>query len=346
MTNIPNRSQYGNLSCLFAVFKSRFTKVNDTLKAKDLKYSKRYKSNAVDICYGHKRFPEALIKRIGREYYCPFLKSRTDKRVCEWVHAENHDTQKSKPVGQTALMLELFNLTRNNYNENTGVLIDMKWTAKADEIFNYKWGDQELNEYFLHHLLGYGPIINLINILNTYKKKEFNRNELYPFLIIQPTNDPIRVLCDCGESYELSIWDGNTSYDAVTRSTATLLSLLAQTGSIAPKKMKNLSILNPIDYSNWLTTSTQEGQTSFPAKWVIQKDVVKQYCNNKFNLHNGISYIHFIPKATDRNKQNKCEKCNINFLNKARIKYSSISQNRKLLLIVALKMAYEKKKKN
>ena len=282
---------------------------------------------------------------MGREFYCPYLQSRTDKRVCEWVHAEDHDTQKSKPIGQASLMMEIMGITKNNLNESNGRLIDIEWTNKAKELSSYEWGDARLNQYFLKQILGYGPIIALINILNNYTKKEFNRNELYPYLIIQPTNDPVNFTCDCGKSNTLNIWDGNTSYDAVTRSTATLLTLLAQTGAAAPKKLKDMDILKPIEYSNWLMECAKKGEKSFPAKWVIQKNIIKIYCEKKIELINGISYVHFIPKATDRNKQNKCSSCDLNLLNKARIKFGSISQNRKLLLIAALKKALEKNKK-
>ena len=279
MANIINRSQYGNMSCMFACFKG------GEITPKDLKYSNKYEINPVDICTGHLQFRPRMAEITKRTYYCPYLNQSTDERICEWVHSEYHDPQKSKPVGQTAIILEIMGLANNILN-NSGRIKRIRWTKTAEKIFNYNWGDENLTSFIKGRILSYGPIIHLLNIIKQFPNEEFKTNDIHYYLEIKPSNEEVEINCKNGEVHQIDIWDGNTSSDAVVRSTASLLSLLAQTGYIIPTDDSISSELNPYTYASWLNKRAHNGKTSFPSKWKIQKENIESLNVSSLNkLH-------------------------------------------------------------
>lgn len=344
MANIPNRAEYGNLACLWGVFKSRFTTAGDTLELSKLKHSESFDINAVDICPGRQPFPLHVVEAIGRTHYCPFLESRTDPRICQWVHSEEHDPQKSKPVGQTAIMLDILGLC-DLITTESGRIRQIKWTNDAETVSHYSWGSRKLNTYFINRIKSYGPIIAVAFYLSKFSSLVFSNNALYDKLKIAPTNEPVQTVCNNGTRTIIQVWDGNTSNDAVIRSTASLLSLSASIGIIKPHDYPSSHSLTPSSYSNWLIQRAKNNLKTFPRKWVIKSQKINDFFSNSSIVHKGISYDNFIPKATDRNRGNRCQCCNDNVLNNARTQFGYKSKNRKLLLIEALTKAYESNSK-
>lgn len=341
MANLPNRAQYGNLACLWGVFKSRFTKAGNTLAPSKLKHSDSYDINAVDICPGRQTFPSHLAEEIGRTHYCPFLESRTDARVCQWVHSEKHDPQKSKPIGQAAIILDILGLC-DLIVTGKGRFKQIKWTEDAEIVSHYSWGSEELNTYFIKRIGSYGPIIAIAFYLSRFSNTIFRNNELYDKLSLNPTNESVQTVCKNNTQTTIQIWDGNTSDDAVTRSTASLLSLSASLGIVKPDDYPSSYNLTPSDYSNWLIQRAKDDIKSFPTKWIIQRPKVNEFISNNPIVQKGISYDNFIPKATDRNNGNRCVCCDdSNILNNARTQFGYKTKNRKLLLIGALIKAYK-----
>lgn len=344
MANIPNRAEYGNLSCLWGVYKSRYNGNDNTLNIAKLKYSKAFPLNSVDVCPGKVEFPDHIAEIVGRSYYCPFLESRTDARICQWVHSEQHDPQKSKPVGQTAIMMDAMGLADLITSEN-GIARKIKWTQNAATVSNLLWGSSELDTYFIEMIEGYGPIIALVYYLKALTRDTFLPNEFYNIMQIIPSGELVNALCSKGTRTEVQIWDGNTSNDAVTRSLASLLSLAASAGFVRPDSFPSSSPLTPSTYSKWLNERAKSSNNSFPRNWKVEKLRINQFFSSPMKINKGISYNNFIPKATDRNNGNKCACCDENVLNNARIQYGQKSKNRKLLLIGALAKSFELGKK-
>ena len=345
MANIPNRAEYGNLSCMWGVFKSRFNGYGNTIDIAKLKYSKSFKINSVDICPGRLEFPSQIAEEVGRKYYCPFLESRSDARVCQWVHSEDHDPQKSKPVGQTAIMLDAMGLA-DLITTNGGISRKIKWTQEAIRVFSYSWGSKDLDDYLVSMINGYGPIIAMVNELYELGKDSFRPSDLYGAMKIIPSGELVNTSCSNGTNTPVQFWDGNTSDDAVVRSTASLLSLAASAGFVKPYDYPESENLIPSAYSNWINNRAKNSLNSFPRSWKIEKERVSMFMyTSKKYIKKGISYNNFIPKSTDRNTGNKCVCCSENVVNNARKQYGSISKNRKLLLIRALEKAFQSKQK-
>jgi len=340
MANLPNRTEYGHLACLWGVFKSRYTHAGDSIKLSDLKHSDSFPENAVDICAGRQPFPTHIARQIGRNYYCPFLQSRTDARMCQWVHAKNHDPQKSKPVGQTAIIMDILGLADLSTTK-TGIVKKLSWTTDAELLseLELKWGDSDLNQYFEERILAFGPIVALIFYLSNIKKTTLKNSELYDKIKIIPTGEPVLVTCAKGTISCVSCWDGNISNDAAIRSTSCLLTLLATVGVVKPIGYPDSSDLNPTEYSKWIIERAKNNIKILPKQWEIEKPRVSNLISNGLTVKKGISYLNFIPKPTDRNIGNRCTCCNENVINNARRTYGTKSRNRKLLLIEALKKA-------
>jgi hypothetical protein len=344
MSNIPNRAEYGNLSCMWGVFKSRFNGYGNTIDIAKLKYSKSYKINSVDICPGRLEFPNQIAEEVGRKYYCPFLESRSDSRVCQWVHSEDYDPQKSKPVGQTAIMLDAMGLVDLITTEG-GISKKIKWTQEASRVFNYSWGSKVLDDYLVSMITGFGPIIALIYEISVLGKDSFRPNDLYGALKIIPSGELVNTSCSNGTNTIVQFWDGNTSDDAVVRTTASLLSLAASAGFVRPHGYSEFDKLTPSTYSNWINNRAKNSLNSFPRSWKIEKERIDRFMYSSKNIKKGVSYNNFIPKPTDRNTGNKCSCCGENVVNNSRIEYGPISKNRKLLLIRALEKAFLLKRK-
>ena len=54
MTNLPNRSNYGYLNCIYSIWKSRYNNDLENLNILDLKYNKSFENNSIDYCRGAK----------------------------------------------------------------------------------------------------------------------------------------------------------------------------------------------------------------------------------------------------------------------------------------------------
>lgn len=340
MANIPNRAEYGNLSCLWGVFKSRYNGAGNIIEIAKLKHSASFNINSVDVCPGKVEFPLGIAEAVGRRYFCPFLDSRTDARVCQWVHSDEHDPQKSKPVGQTAIMLEVMGLADLISTEN-GISRKLKWTQVAAQVNSYSWGSAELDDYLKNMITGYGPFFALMNYLRESSTVSFRPSDLYGVLQIVPSGEPVNTICSQGTNTLIKFWDGNTSNDAVTRSTASILSLAASAGFVRPEDYPKSEKLTPSAYSRWINDRAKNSLSSFPRNWTLDREKLKQFMNATKVIKKGISYNNFIPKSTDRNTGNKCSCCEENVVNNARKQFGYKSKNRKLLLIRALEKAYQ-----
>jgi len=339
MANVLNRSQYGNLSCLWGVFKANFSEVGDDLALSDLKVNNDQSNNPLEFCPGGEEFPESLSERLGRDRYCPFLKSRTDERICQWVHSKEHDPQKSKPVGQTAIALDIAGLAKLNTTKS-GRTKSLTWLDNALKVNKMEWGSDELNEYFINNILGYGPILGLSYYLNERDTPKVKSSDIKSNLMIKPTNDIVEVMCENGTKTIVETWDGNTSPDASARTTSALLSLASSVGLVKPKGFSlNNDLLNPTNVSNWLNERAKNGKRTFPRTYYIENENVAKVLNGGIEVERGINYKNFIPKPSDRNKGNRCECCKANVINMARKDYGNISRNRKMLLIEGLRKA-------
>ena len=343
MSNIPNRAEYGNLSCLWGVFKSRFLKPGDILNISELKYSPKYGVNSVDICPGKASFQEHISSKLGRRYYCPYLENRVDPRICQWVHSATHDPQKSKPVGQAAIILESMGLA-DFLDSTDGRVRKIRWTKEANDVSKYHWESLQLNDYFNKSIEGYGPIISLIYNVSSLPKDSFEPNVLYDTMKIIPSGESVNTSCSRGTTTVVQTWDGNTSNDAVTRSVASLLSLAASAGFVKPDNYPTEKSLTPSTYSDWLNDRAKSSINAFPRKWNKEKVRITNFVTGPKILRKGVSYDNFIPKSTDRNRGNKCSCCDENVLNNARTQFGRKSKNRKLLLIGALNKAFQTKK--
>jgi len=372
MAKILNRSQYGNLSCLWGVFKANFTKVDDELRPNSLKVKSDFSNNPLDYCSGGEYFSDALSKKIEREKYCPFLEAKTDNRICQWVHSENHDPQKSKPVGQAAIALNIAGLVNLNTTAN-GRTQSIIWTENAEKFNKMEWPSKEASNYLVKQILGYGPILGLAYYLNNISSREIKTTDIKSELMVKPTNEVVPVNCDQGTTTQVKSWDGNTSSDASSRTTSALLSLGSSVGLVTPKgflesqleldkeenqtcfenfigndkepsetKEKQDDIpkkLLPFFLSEWLIQRAKKGKTNFPRTYYIEKEFVSELLQSDLQVKKGINFDNFVPAATDRNKGNKCECCDENVVNNARKEYGPISRNRKMLLIEGLRKA-------
>jgi len=340
--NILNRSQYGNLSCLWAIFKTRF-KENDVIKISDLKISDEYSINSIDICHGGQSFPTFISEEIGRNRYCPFLKNRADERICQWVNSTTSDTQKSKPVGQTAIALNICGLAKLNTTKE-GRTKSLTWNSGLNEIHNLKWGDETVNEFLIRNILSYGPIIGLAYYLHKFEKKIITVDQIKNHLMVKPSNEIVNSKCSNGSITPVLAWDGNTSSDPSTRTASSLFSLASSIGLVKPIDFPEDTEINPYSYSNWLIERAKNGVMNFPKKFKIQIEKLESVFNDELIVKNGINYIHFIPKATDRNEGNICRCCKKNVINNARKQYGEISRNRKFLLLESLRKAKQENK--
>ncbi|MFW9889324.1 MAG: hypothetical protein ACFFER_14145 [Candidatus Thorarchaeota archaeon] len=349
MANIINRAQYGNLSCMWAVFQSRFTQAGDSRDISELKVSERFELNPPDICTGaeiafkEKPFPKSVAIDLGRERYCPHLEARTDDRICQWVQAKGDDTQKSKAVGQAAISLEFLGLGNLNLTKS-GRARSITWTKEAEEIHDMDWGDPNLESYIFDNLMSYGPLIGFAYYLMRLNKLESNRFDIRNEMMVLPSSETVPTKCDNGTITDVMIWDGNTSTDAATRTTTALFILGSSIGITTPTSFPRRVDQTPSSVSDWLNRRALDGKKSFPRKYRINQKKIHDLFDSIPIVRKGISYIHFIPKATDRNKGNRCLCCGQNVVNNARKQFGPSSRNRKMLLLEALRIAGDEKK--
>jgi len=345
MANIPNRAIYGLLGCLKGIVDSRFYENGQPMSLSGLKHDTGRQVNSIDVCPGGKEFHPVIAKRLGRTRYCPFLDSNSDTRMCEWVHAVDHDPQKSKPIGQCAVILEGLGFAEL-IKTKTGKATGLTWTAKTKELTTKEWGSKDLDTFLTNCLLEYGPVLGVLfwgNFLAT--SGSFDRQSLVQYIKFPISNDSVDIKCDCGENYKLILPDGNTSSDAATRSTTALLSLAASAGLIYPSDEKYKSNMPeksssyfPSYFYSW---QLENPSRTSPRKWEVNNYKVKKITTAKHQIQRGLSYLNLVPKSTDRNATNRCEKCSLNMVNLAKKKYGGIVANRRYLILESLRIAFK-----
>ncbi len=346
MANIPNRPLYGLLGCMKAVVDSRFNGVNNEVKLKDLKHSLDFKINAIDICPESVRFHKIVISKIKREKYCPLLDTNTDTRMCEWVHAIDNDPQKSKPVGQVAIILEALNLAILNHT-HSGRVISVKWTKNAETVKKLSWDNPLLNKLLCKLLLEYGPIWGIAYYGSFVALNEnFVRNDILQYINIPFSKQMVKINCNC-KSNDVILPNGNTSSDAASRSTSALLHLSASAGLVYPDDYNyrineaKIDDSYPSYYYKWFFKNPKRKSAQ---KWKINKEYLEKIMRD-LKFKRGISYDNLIPKATDRNRTNLCNTCGKNLMNLAKKEYGEIVKNRRYLLFEALRIAFDNNKK-
>ena len=184
MSNLPNRSNYGFLSCLFSLLKSRFNPSIKNFNLTYLKYDETKNKNTIDYCTGAKNFENKIQSNfLKRQKYCPFVKDPTSRHVCNLVYSLQSDSQKSKATGTAALLLEILDLIKINYT-NTGKIKNINWTQNAQRINKLDWGNKELGAYFVEKILGFGPVLGLIYFAKNLSLKNgyFKRSQIKKFL--------------------------------------------------------------------------------------------------------------------------------------------------------------------
>jgi hypothetical protein len=345
MVGLINRSEYGNLSCAWAVFQARFTRScslsrsGDIIKLKELKHYKD-RLNPVDCCDGSLPLPTHLKASLNRDYYCPYLKTRTDERACQWVHSgePGGDPQKSKPVGQAAIVLVLLGLADPTYATN-GNLKELTWTKYAKKLHKLSWGDPIVEQWIRHRLNGFGPLISLAHHLNSWASDHIQSSDLQDKFVVLHTGEGVNVEC-CGNTRTLVDWDGG-SRDASIRTTAALFSLAASAGLIEPTGYIGERPIGPKNYAGWLNERAKNGTTTMPRSWMIQRGALTTMLRDAV-VTLGIGSKHFVPKSTARGALDKCANCGKNFINLARNQHRKTLTFRRLLLIRALMLARQK----
>ena len=340
MPNLPNRSNYGNLSCLYAVWKSRYNKKENFINIKDLKFDKRKSHNTIDYCTGAINFDNSLIEqRLNRKKYCPFVDDRNSEHVCNFVYSVDSDSQKSKPVGQAALMLAVFDFANLIYT-NSGVNKSIIWNNENSKILNLNWGDKKLNEYLVTKILEFGPIVGLIQQIkkNLNSNNEFNKSVLsgflgFPNFIINQNVGSFCANKNCKNKLVNYLIDIGSSNDSKIRSLKPLINLLAYTTVIKPLKAKDKIQNTIIDFDDWLF---KEGNySSFPTKWYFDDKKLSElnFYRNNMRVIKTIEYRNLVQKKTHRNSEDRCNLCEKNIINNFFNKYESVLKYRRLLLI-------------
>jgi hypothetical protein len=324
---------------------SRFSGVGDRINLYQLKHNSQLNVNPIDVCPGASSFHLEIAKEIGREKYCPFIQTSTDPRMCEWVHAIDNDTQKSKPVGQTAIVFEALNLTELQKTAD-GKVRALIWKPDAKRIKKYPWRSRELNQILISKTLEYGPVLGILNLARRVARNgKFNRSNILPLVTIPLTNDRVKIRCHCNQEYEIILPNGNTSLDAARRSVTALLCLAASTGFIAPDaesyETQPDSLSYPSYFYDWYLSKKNR---LCPSKWIIDSERINEYMHNQAKIMRGIGYDNLIPKSTDRNLTSNCRNCNKNLVNLAKKQYGTKVKNRRLLLLEGLRISFENSK--
>lgn len=353
MANIPNRAGYGLLGCLKGVVDSRYISANQEQTLTELKHDDSKPKNAIDCCPGGVPFSAVVAQRLSRKKYCPFLDSSTDSRICQWVHSIMNDPQKSKPVGQCAIILEGLGLVDLDLSAN-GNIRKLKWNATADNILKNNWGSVKLDVFFSKKLLEYGPVLGIVFFGNAVSNKNvFSKSSITPYINFPLTNEKVSIKCKCKTIYDnLILPDGNTSRDAASRSTKTLLCLAASAGLVLPTNPDYISHSNiskianhfPSYFYNWYMSNPKR---KCPNNWIVNIERVNKllHSGKSYKFSKGISYNNLIPKSTDRNKTSQCPQCKTNLVNYSKKMFGDQVKNRRYLLLESLRVAYDQRKK-
>lgn len=321
MANIPNRVPYGNLSCAWGVFQARFDvkDMGNPLPLNNLKHDPANPINPIDCCSGSLLLPTHLIQPLGRNKYCPFIQNRLDQTVCQWVASVDRDTQKSKRIGQTGIILEILDLIEPILTDN-GRFSQYKWTSSAQKLQAVQWGDADC--YIQDKLKEYGPLVSFYQYLQGLNGN-ISKSMAKDFFSIAPIEDVV-VHCDCQIDYTLSGADWSaTSADTNSRTATAMLNLIACAGLLRPQNYQGS--LTPSAYCHWLNNGNQPGNN-----WILEQPII-----NNFQIKKAIHYKHFALKAVNRDFS--CPSgCGTNLVNQAINVYGDILTNRRLLLIFAL----------
>ena len=347
MANLPNRPQYGNISCIFAIFKSRYVK-NGIFTPGSLKFDGTHPSNAIDICPGSNPLHSVLGSKYTptRNYVCPHFKSTSGAllSVCQMVHSEKYDGQNSRPVGSAVIMLEALGLSQEVNLGEFPSRKNQKWTNFAYACSKFNWGDPVLTSLLQGKLSTYGPLIHLAMELKKRNNSSITRVLAKVIFTIVSSNDSVDVICPGGTKHSMSMNDGNTSADTPSRNTTTLMYLAMALGLVSTSTFSASG--EPTDIvgvSNWLNNNPK---MTAPKKFDVNMVRVNQLLSNP-TLSNAIYCKYFTTKGTHRNSGLACT-CGCgskNLYNNAKKKYDGISRQRKLLLCEALAQAKRRGKK-
>lgn len=348
MSNLPNRSNYGFLSCLFSLLKSRFDPSIKDFNLTYLKYDETKNKNTIDYCTGAKKFKNKIQSNfLKRQKYCPFVKDPTSRHVCNLVYSLQSDSQKSKATGTAALLLEILDVIKINYTE-TGKIKNINWTQNAHSISQLDWGNKELGSYFVKKILSFGPVLGLIYFAKnlSLKNGNFNRSQIKKFLGFPSVDEEIKgtELCNksnCNNKKNKFLFPtGTTTSDSLTRTMKSLFFLTAATGIIRPKNVKlkvNPQLFEyPFLIDDWYFNKWKK-LSEYPSEWVYEQKIF----NNHFKkeppkIKKIINYENLIQKSAHRNYTNKCVKCEKNLINLFYKLKGQIIKNRRFLLLKAI----------
>jgi len=356
MSNIPNRSNYGFLSCLFSLFKSRYNKNKKNFNLNYLKYDKLNRKNTINYCTGALEIKNKIQKKLlKRDKYCPFVDDPSAKHVCNLVYSVQSDSQKSKAAGTAALLLEILDLVTINYS-SSGRIKDISWSKDSEEIFELNWEDEKLGKFFINKLLSYGPVVGLIYFIskNLNSKNIFKRIKIEEYLGYPSIDENMKKKEICNKNNcpnknnFFTFPTGTTTLDSKVRSMKTLIFLTASTGIICPinyenKMLKNIN-LSPFIVDKWYFKNWKNVKT-YPKEWVFNSKIFQNYIsNNRVKIKKSIFYNNLIQKSSHRNLTNKCDLCEANIINLFYKFKGDVLKNRRYLLLRALSTSLKIKK--
>lgn len=338
MANLPNRPQYGNISCIFAVFKSRFIR-NGNFTASSLKFDGTSSTNALNFCPGAVALPPLLGSAYtpARTNRCPHFKNQGSSLMsgCQMVHSVQYDGQKGRPVGSTVVMLEALGLSEEVDGTDYPSRGLQRWTTLATTCSGYNWGDRPLTSLLETQLRSYGPLLHLANELRKAGRDQITRVQAQNFFQLRNSTDFVSVTCPNGTSTQMAMADGNTTPDTASRNTTTMMRLAMALGMVSTPRFDASG--NPPDLvgvSTWLNNNPGLKAAS---SYTVDLAVVNQILNNP-TLRGAIHCKHFTTKGTHRNSGAGCT-CGCgtkNLMNTNKSEYDPISRQRKLLLCKAL----------
>jgi hypothetical protein len=357
MSNLPNRSNYGFLSCLYSLLKSRFNNKVVNFNLDYLKYDSLKNKNTINFCTGAIKLDKILSKTLKRKKFCPFVEDRTSPHVCNLVYSIQSDSQKSKATGTAALLLEILDLVKIDYSLN-GKIKNINWTKNAELVNKLDWNDDKLGSYFIEKILNYGPSVGFINFAqkkSSQKNGNFDRSDIREFMGFPSIDETIKGSEICIKEsclYKEEVFKfptGTTSQDSKTRTMKSLFFLCAATGIILPKEIKINSKFKKSQYpffiDNWYFNVWGKVD-QYPNNWVFNQKIYKYYFEENYSLKikKIVNYQNLIQQSSHRNNQNKCTECTKNFINLFYKSKGEIIKYRRYLLLKAICFANQTKK--
>jgi len=344
MANLPNRAQYGNISCIFAVFKSRFAR-GGIFTVSSLKFDETSRRNALSFCPGAVPLAPALgdVYTPVRTNRCPHFKNTGSslRSGCQMVHSLTYDGQKGRPVGSTAVMLEVLGLSEEVNGAAFPTRGNQRWTAFATRCFAYNWGNAALTSLLENKLQAYGPLLHLANELSKAGRTQITRSQAKDIFELKNSTDVVSVTCSNGSSTQMAMADGNTTPDTASRNTTTMMRLAMALGMVStPNFVASGNTQDLVGVSTWLNNNPR---LAGARRYDVDLSRVNQILNNP-TLQGAIHCKHFTTKGTHRNSGAGCA-CGCgtrNLMNINKSAYDPISRQRKLLLCEALREARDR----